>query len=324
MAFVTEHLPQEQEELKVPIIAEEYAFAWIPKYIFNKYHDYSSYDNTASDPASKVVMVVNVPFMHYWLRTDAIKENIMDIQTIYNNVRDIQTIYNNTNLIAVFDSKLNVYDSNKYPYTSMSLNHGGKIEVRANEKASGIFADIINNTQIIDLLGKRYTWSAVNSATLLQNQEGLTIKVRTNDANEHLYNRGVLKTYIDTATTTEQENQYPHLSPILLSLSLDYASQSLKGNATFYVEIRYDMSRITTQDGVADSVIWGSPLQNTGGKLITNQIFVLPNEILNKPIEFDFYVTTDGAGDHILKLQKANIIYRANEMNAAHAGITLR
>ena len=308
IAFVTEHLPQEQEELKVPIIAvpiiaEEYAFAWIPEYIFNKYHDYSSYDNTAPAPApdSKVVMIVNVPFMYYWSRTDSNKENVMDFQTIYNN----------TNLIAVFDSKWpNVYDSYKFPYISMDRNLGGKIEVRANEKASGIFSDIINNTQIIDLLGKRYTWSTVYSATLLQNQEGLTIKVRTNDDNEHLYNRGVLKTYIDRATTTELENQYPHLSPILLSLSLDYASQSLKGNATFYVEIRYDVSRINPQDGVADSVIWGSPLQNTGGKLITNQNFVLPNEILNKPIEFDFYVTTNGAGDHVLKLQKANILYR--------------
>lgn len=311
IAFVTEHLPQEQEELKVPIITREY-FAWIPAYVFNKYHDYSSYGDIAPAPDSKVVMIADAFFMGWWPRFDSNKENVMDTQTNYNDTN----LYNVTNLIAIY-YKPNGYDSNKYPYTSMSLIPVEKFEVRANEKATGIFYNII------DLLSKRYTWSAASSASLLQNQEGLTINARTNDDNEHLYNGAVLKTHIDTTTTTEQDIQYPQLSPIPLSLSLDYASQSLKGNATFYAEIRYDVSRINPQDGVADSVIWSSPLQNTGGKPITNQIFVLPSEILNKPIEFRFYVITNGAGDYVLELQKANILYRANEMNATQAGITL-
>jgi len=81
-------------------------------------------------------------------------------------------------------------------------------------------------------------------------------------------------------------------------LNLDYASQSNKGNATFFVEIRGKNN---------SNILWSDFLNNTNG-LLTNKTFTLHNNILNQPIELRLYAATNGPGEHILTVKKASII----------------
>ena len=49
------------------------------------------------------------------------------------------------------------------------------------------------------------------------------------------------------------------------TLNLDYASQSLKGNATFMAQIRDNTSKVT--DNSSSKVLWNNALNNTNGQL---------------------------------------------------------
>ena len=53
--------------------------------------------------------------------------------------------------------------------------------------------------------------------------------------------------------------------------------------------------------------LWSSFLHDTSGKL-TNETFILPDEVVNKPVEFRLYAITNGPGEHILTVKKASII----------------
>jgi hypothetical protein len=118
----------------------------------------------------------------------------------------------------------------------------------------------------------------------------LTLQIKVNINNdtqiEKIYNRAVLQTQINKTS----------LHPLLLDL--DYTSQSLSGNATFFGEIVDNNGKI----------MWDTILTNTNGKL-ADETFILPNNIINKPIEFRLYVSTDGPGEHILNVRKAIITY---------------
>jgi aldose sugar dehydrogenase len=149
-------------------------------------------------------------------------------------------------------------------------------------------------TSIIDLLDERHMWRPFNDAIISQSDGTLSINVNTNNT-EKIYNRALLQTQINWTKS----------KPLLLNL--DYASESLKGNATFLAEIIENPDVDTTIK--SKNILWSSFLHNTSGKP-TNETFVLPPEIANKPVEFRLYVITGEEGQHTLGIKKANIVYQ--------------
>jgi len=87
-----------------------------------------------------------------------------------------------------------------------------------------------------------------------------------------------------------------------LLLDLDYASKSNHGNSTFMIEFREN-----DHANEMNKVLWSSLLHDTSGKL-TNDSFILPDNKLNKPVEFRLYVITDNNGKAALSIKRADIV----------------
>jgi hypothetical protein len=153
----------------------------------------------------------------------------------------------------------------------------------------GQWSSAIAQNQEINLIGQQNIWKPFGRDTILsQNNTDLHIIVKT-DNNGKLWNRIFLQTQVNSTTNTTNK------SPIL---NLDYGSRSFLGNATFFAEIRGKNS---------SNILWSSFLNNTNG-LLSNGTFTLPYHILNLPIEFRLYLTTNGIGEHILHVKKATIM----------------
>jgi aldose sugar dehydrogenase len=147
---------------------------------------------------------------------------------------------------------------------------------------------------IINLLDEKYIWRPFSDTKLSQSDGTLTINVDT-DNNKKIYSRALLQTHINWTKS----------KPLLLNL--DYASESLKGNAKFLAQIRENPDVDTTTK--SNSVLWSSYLHDTSGKL-TNETFVLSPEIANKPVEIRLYVINEGKGEYTLTIKKANIVHQ--------------
>ena len=145
---------------------------------------------------------------------------------------------------------------------------------------------------IINLLDEKDIWRPFSHTIISQSDGTLTMSVDTNNTKK-IYNRALLQTEINWTKS----------KPLLLNL--DYASESLKGNATFLAQIRENPDVDTTIK--SKNILWSRYLHNTSGKLI-NETFVLSPEIANKPVEFRLYIITEGAGQHTLTIKKANIV----------------
>jgi glucose/arabinose dehydrogenase len=146
---------------------------------------------------------------------------------------------------------------------------------------------------IINLLDEKHIWRPFNHAKLSQSDGTLTINTDT-DNNKKIYSRALLQTHINWTKS----------KPLLLNL--DYASESLKGNAKFLAQIRENPDVDTTPK--SNDLLWSSYLNNTSGKL-TNETFVLSPEIANKPVEFRLYIITEEDGEHTLTIKKASIVH---------------
>ena len=146
---------------------------------------------------------------------------------------------------------------------------------------------------IINLLDEKHIWCPFNYAIISQSDGTLTINVDTNNTKK-IYNRALLQTHIDWTKSKP------------LRLNLDYASESLKGNATFLARIIENSNVDTTIK--SKKILWSSTLHNTSGNL-TSETFVLPDEVANKPVEIRFYVITEGKGEHTLTIKKANTVH---------------
>jgi hypothetical protein len=91
-----------------------------------------------------------------------------------------------------------------------------------------------------------------------------------------------------------------------LRLNLDYVSKSDIGIATFFAKIRENNLRYNTNG--SRKILRSSLLHNTSDKL-TTEALVLPDELVNKPVEIRLYVITEDKGEHIITIKKANIVY---------------
>lgn len=166
------------------------------------------------------------------------------------------------------------------------INNASEFEKRSLEKFDLYKSTPTPPSSVLNLIGENNIWKPVNSAEVMHDESNLLIYVNIDNNNTRtgkVYNRAVLQTQINATL-------YP---PVL---NLDYTSQSLSGNATFYAQI-------LDNDG---KIMWAKYLANTGGKL-ADETFSLPSNIIDEPIEFRLYVITDAPGEHILAVTKADI-----------------
>jgi aldose sugar dehydrogenase len=102
-----------------------------------------------------------------------------------------------------------------------------------------------------------------------------------NNNTQKVFHRAFLQTQLNTSTNAPSV------------LTLDYASKPLfyppaAGKPIFILEIR---------DVKSNKILWSTFLNETSGKLL-NDAFILPSNVLNKPIEFRLYIITEGGPSH--------------------------
>jgi len=148
----------------------------------------------------------------------------------------------------------------------------------------GAWPSALAQIQEINLIDEKNRWRPFGAAILTQNNTELNVIVVA-DHNDTLWSRAFLPTQINASANK---------SPIL---NLDYGSKSHLGNATFFSEIR----------DKKNNILWNKFLNDTSG-VLTQSTFTLPNNILNQPIEFRFYVVTNGSGEHTLDVKRASLI----------------
>jgi len=119
-----------------------------------------------------------------------------------------------------------------------------------------------------------------------QNASDLSIVVSTNYS-DALFNRAFLPIVITFDTNNS------------LFFALQYAALSDSGNSAIISEIR---------DNDTNEILWSAFLNDTTGQL-SSETFQLPSIIFNKPLEFRFYISTNGPGEHILNVNKALITF---------------
>jgi len=144
-------------------------------------------------------------------------------------------------------------------------------------------AQPLNATGLLgNLTDENHDWKPWFETNVTQTNGNLTISI-INNHTQKLFNRAFLQTQLNTST----------IAPLVLTL--DYATQSAKGNATFMAEIRDNSSEVT--DNNSNKILWSTFLNETSGKLL-NDAFTLPSNVLNKPIEFRLYIITEGGPSH--------------------------
>lgn len=149
----------------------------------------------------------------------------------------------------------------------------------------------------VDLLGKGNTWLASGAGRTSITDGVLQIYVETN-SHETLFNRAYLHTRLNIDAKR----------PLLLTMN--YSTDSLAGNASFYTEIRSipTSENLTNNNSSPSMILWSSPLEDTGG-VIKKVQFILPPTIVQKEIELRFYAITKNPGIHTITIGNATITH---------------
>jgi hypothetical protein len=151
---------------------------------------------------------------------------------------------------------------------------------------------ILIPSQEINLIDNKHTWKPFGDTIISQNESNLEIVVVTAHKDK-TQSRAFFPTQINSTMNTS------------LILTFDYASKSSKGNATFLAEIRGNTGEVI--DNSSSKILWHNRLNNTNGQL-SNEVFTIPSNILNRPVEFRLYAFTNGPGEHVLTVKKATIM----------------
>ena len=147
------------------------------------------------------------------------------------------------------------------------------------------WSDIGAQRTEINLIGKQTKWQPAGPAHISQNDSNLEILAVTNKTDK-TWNHAFLPMRIMSNANS-------------IHFTVEYASKSNLGNATFVAQIRDNSSKI----------LWSGYLENNTGDQLFNKTFTLPNSILNRPVEFRFNVITNGTGDHALDIKKATMMF---------------
>jgi hypothetical protein len=141
---------------------------------------------------------------------------------------------------------------------------------------------------VINLVDNWHVWkpNSNSSINISQSDNNLTILVDTNKKHR-ITKHAFLHTELKNLTGT----------PLLLSL--EYASKSPSLNTKYYLQIK-------DNDG-QNRRYYKRDLSDTSGNL-TKNLFILPSNILDKPLEFRLGIQANSTGDHMLSLKTAMII----------------
>jgi hypothetical protein len=155
----------------------------------------------------------------------------------------------------------------------------------ARLKHFNVYKYIPNATGSVNLIDMNHEWQAFGQTTVVQKPGNLFIAVVT-DKQQKIYNRA----YLQTVLKLEEKP---------LVFRLDYEVVAKIGNATYAVEIR---------DPNTNRIVFNSLLNYTVSSS-SRESFLLPRDIVNKPLEFRIYVATEGRGQHVLSVTEASISY---------------
>jgi Dolichyl-phosphate-mannose-protein mannosyltransferase len=109
---------------KVTVVGNHWIYGafWIPKYVFDKDHDFKGFYTKGSVDTEKAVLVIDRRFL------DALSADSPE-----KHIEELQNLNSTSSSVAKFSEKRPYFDDNIYPYTSMEENNGiGRVEVRAN------------------------------------------------------------------------------------------------------------------------------------------------------------------------------------------------
>ena len=148
---------------------------------------------------------------------------------------------------------------------------------------------------LANLTDKSHNWKPFGSTDVSQINGNLTISIVSENA-QKIYNRAFLHTKLNSSVN----------APLLLNF--DYASKHL-----IYPSNSKPMLVVEIREEKTDEILWTAFLSDTSGKIL-NDTFLLPSNVLNKPIEFKLYIITQGGPTHsILSIKNFNIAENNNE-----------
>jgi hypothetical protein len=135
----------------------------------------------------------------------------------------------------------------------------------------------------MNLVNQDHQWEPTTGLKLSKTNGSLDMLIETNITNKQ-FNRGVLNTNLNSVER-----------PVFLSL--EYASKSFSGNATFLLQVKEK-----DQDKY-----WTQLLDYTSGHF-KKDLFVLPDYIIGNRVEIRLTTITEGPGKHGLVIREAIVV----------------
>jgi Dolichyl-phosphate-mannose-protein mannosyltransferase len=139
----------------------------------------------------------------------------------------------------------------------------------------------------INLIDKAHVWKPNRNINISQSDRDLNIVVTTKKTEEK-------------SSSVLLETQLKNLTERPLLLSLDYASKSPKSNTKYFIEIRDSEDQ--------NRRYFKRDLMDTSGNL-TKNLFILPSEIVERPIKLRLGIISNSSGEHELSIKTARVIY---------------
>lgn len=141
----------------------------------------------------------------------------------------------------------------------------------------------------IDLIDEQHLWkpNSKGRINISQTDKDLTVLVNT-------------KKTVKTTKYAFLETELRNLTGSPLLLSLDYASSSHNWNTKYFVQI--------DDDNGENKRYLKRYLMDTSGNL-TSKLFLLPGNIVDRPLKFRLGIESDSSGEHVLAVKGAAIIY---------------
>lgn len=189
--------------------------------------------------------------------------------------------------IKAFDSNKDIDRLYKKIYDIYDTYEVERFESKSgNDSITILFTNLTNyntNVKPINLLDSDHVWEPATDLKLSQNDSTLSLVIDTNSTGKE-FNRAILNTHL-------QPTEEPHL------LSLEYASNSSFGIATFLLQVKDKVN----------NKYWTQLLDSTSG-LFGKEIFVLPDYIIGNPVEVRLTGVTVGSGQHTLVVKEAAVL----------------
>jgi hypothetical protein len=137
----------------------------------------------------------------------------------------------------------------------------------------------------MNLIDKEHVWKPNDHSRVDQNSNGLSIIFKSHKTKES--SGGYINTRIENITSR----------PLLLYL--DYATNSPNPDTKYYVEIK---------DIGNNKRYFKHDLVHTLGNL-THSLFIVPSDIVEKPLKFRLGIVTNSAGEHVLTIKRAAVVF---------------